>query len=330
MKRLSSRLALSGLLMLAGCSQPFLSRTGSDTTARSASTWSLEGRVDFGPSRQTQASLSDIATAATVNIVDPNATGSATVASSLTDSRGAFKLDFAGWKPTTGNYYYLEAMKGLGNNRATFDAVRIRTLLRAETGYFASLTNSRAALISVSVGTTALSVAEDLKRSTSNKIGLSTLIGSLTQTIVSGATTETFAGVTNMTSAEFSQIAALVTSALYQDLDPLTFIGRDSGTGTYFLTTPFSPYINVLSPHAAAPGAQVTLKGLRFSSNVNDVTVKFGSVVATVLATSTSEITVRVPAGVVTSYVQVTTPAGPSNLVPFMALAPVGGKFQGS
>ena len=330
MNRLSSRLALSGLLVLASCSQPFLSRTASDSRVSPAGTWSLEGRVDFGPSRRTQATLGDIATAATVNIVDPNATGSATVASSLTDSRGVFRLDFAGWKPTTGNYYYLEAMKGLGNNRATYDAVRIRTLLRAETGYFASLTNMRAAPISVSAGTTALSVAEDLKRSTSTKVGLSTLIGGLVQTIVSGSTTETFASVTNLTSAEFTQITALVSSALYQDLAPLTFIGRDSNTGTYFLTTPFSPYINALSPNAAAPGAQVTLKGLRFSSNVNDVTVKFGSVVATVVSTSTSEITVRVPAGTVTSYVQVTTPAGPSNLVPFMALAPVGGKFQGS
>jgi hypothetical protein len=295
-----------------------------------ASFQALEGRVDFGPRRLTQATLSDIAAAATVNIIDPNATSSATVASSLTDSKGAFKLDFAGWKPTAGNYYYLEAMKGLGNNRATFDAVRVRTLLRAETGFFSSLTNSRAAPISISGGTTALSIAEDLKRSTASRVGLSSLIGSLTQTVTGNVTTETFAGITNLSTSEFTSLSNLVSSALFQDLDPLTFIGRDSGTGTFFLATPFSPYINVITPNAAAPGAIIQIKGLRFSSNVADVSVKFGTVAATVMASTTSEITVRVPNGIVTSYVQVTTPAGPSNLVPFMALAPVGGTFQGS
>jgi hypothetical protein len=330
MKRPSPRLALLGLILIAGCMFPARPPVTGTSGIQPTNAWTLEGRVDWGPRRETQATLTDIAAAATVNIIDPNATSSATVASSLTDSKGAFKLDFAGWKPTTGNYYYLEAMKGLGNNRATFDAVRVRTLLRAETGFFSSLTNARSAPISISGGTTALSIAEDLKRSTSTKIGLSTLIGSLAQNLVNGVTTETFTAVTNLPVSEFTQLANLVNSALYQDLDPLTFIGRDSSSGTYFLSTPFSPYINVLTPNSAAPGALVTIKGLRFPMNASDVTVKFGTLTATVLSTSTTEISVVVPAGVVTSYVQVSTPAGPSNLVPFMALAPVGGKFQGS
>ncbi len=94
----------------------------------------IRGRVDFGPpSRQVQATMTEIQNACTVSLIDTS-TGY-TVATTLTDSSGTFQLNFpAGWSPTPGTVYYLEAIKGLSSgtsfpNRVGAEAVRVRTLV---------------------------------------------------------------------------------------------------------------------------------------------------------------------------------------------------------
>ncbi|NBP24770.1 MAG: hypothetical protein EBU81_09535, partial [Proteobacteria bacterium] len=76
----------------------------------------LVGKVDmasFAPVRQTQASIGkEIAVRATVSLIDTQ-TGFS-VATTVTDTNGAFKLVFSGgFTPTAGTIYVLDAIKGL-------------------------------------------------------------------------------------------------------------------------------------------------------------------------------------------------------------------------
>lgn len=72
-----------------------------------------------------------------------------------------------------------------------------------------------------------------------------------------------------------------------------------------------SPVIEDFIPESGNVGTDVTINGKNFKSDPADNTVKFGSVTATsILSTSTNKIVAEVPAGAITAQISVTTDKG--------------------
>lgn len=288
----------------------------------------IHGVVYFqDPGYRTQATLEEIASSATVSLIDTSR--NVTVASTLTDEQGAFSLSLPRWRPVDGLPYYLEAIKGLGNNLAGRDAVRLRTLVRSQpdTGWM-SITGGGATVISKS--TTAISAVASLKGGT--RVDPTLLIGSLSVG-ASGSTSippDTFNGTANFDASEFAAVWRFVDSAVVQGVDPLANISWDSTTNTFTLATPFGPYIRALTPNSGAPGTEIVLEGARFMADTASNSVYFGALPATVLGATETTLRVRIPDGASTGYVHVTTSVGSSNFAAFMALARIGGTYRGN
>lgn len=288
----------------------------------------IQGVVDFPEAGYgTQATLQEIASSATVSLID--ATKNVTVASTLTDSKGAFSLTLTKWRPVEGQPYYLEAIKGLGNNAAGRSAARLRTLIRTrpDTGWV-SISGGGAVVISRS--TTAIATVASLKGT--GRVDPDLLIGSLTIG-ASGSTAippDTFNGAPNFSIAEFGAAWRFIDSAITQGVDPLASLSWDAGTNTFTLSTPFGPYIRALSPNSGAPGTEIVIEGTRFLADVASNSVYFGGELATVLGATESSLRVRIPANASTGYVHVTNSVGSSNLAAFMALARIGGTYRGN
>lgn len=288
----------------------------------------IHGVVYFqDPGYRTQATLEEIASSATVSLIDTSR--NVTVASTLTNEQGGFSLSLPRWRPVEGQTYYLEAIKGLGNNVAGRDAVRLRTLVRSrpDTGWM-SITGSGATVISKS--TTTISTVASLKGGT--RVDPDLLIGSLSVG-ASGSTAippDTFNGTANFDASEFEAVWRFVDSAVTQGVDPLANIAWDSGTNTFTLATPFGPYIRALNPNSGSPGSEIVLEGLRFLADTASNSVYFNGVPATVVSATTTALRVRIPANASTGYVHVTTSLGSSNLAAFMALARIGGTYRGN
>lgn len=275
---------------------------------------------------ETQATLSEIASSATVSLID--ASRNVSVAATLTDAKGAFSLSLARWRPTEGQSYYLEAIKGLGNNVAGRSAARLRTLVRyrSDTGWM-SITGLGGTVISKS--TTALCTVASLKGT--SRVNPDQLLGSLTVG-ASGTTAippDTFGGVPNLSPAEFAAVWRFVDSAVEQGVDPLASVSWTSGSNTFTLSTPFGPYIRGLTPNSGAPGTEIVIDGLRFAPEVASNSVYFNGLPATILTASETALRVQIPASASTGYVHVTNSIGSSNLAAFMALARIGGTYRG-
>jgi len=80
------------------------------------------------------------------------------------------------------------------------------------------------------------------------------------------------------------------------------------GTATFkFTILQPPPTITSFSPLAAASGSTITINGTVFD---NATSVKFGTVAATIVSNTSTQLTVLVPAGVVQAFISVTTPGG--------------------
>lgn len=307
--------ALAGTMVLAACSLPIAPETPP-----------LYGTVDFpGRAYGTQATIEEIASAATVSLID--ASRSVTVATTLTDSHGAFSLALPRWRPVEGQCYYLEAIKGLGGNRAGRSAARVRTLVRnrADTGWM-SISGGGAVVISAS--TTAICAVSSLKGAA--RVNPDQLIGSLSVGANGSTATppDAFMGADNFSSAEFASVWNFVDSAVTQGVDPVASLSWDSGSNTFTLSTPYGPYIRALTPNSGAPGTEILIEGSRFAADAASNSVDFGGLPATVLSASETALRVRIPEAASTGYVRVTTSIGTSNLAAFMAVARIGGTYR--
>lgn len=70
--------------------------------------------------------------------------------------------------------------------------------------------------------------------------------------------------------------------------------------------TPATPVINSFSPTEGAPGTQVTISGSNFGATAPENQVTFGTVSATIVSASSTEIKVTVPGGAVTAPISIT------------------------
>lgn len=261
----------------------------------------LEGSVDFGPGRQTLATMSEIASASTVSLID--SVDGQTKATSVTTGSGAFVLSFGSSFAPADRPYYLEAIKGLAvggsPNRAGASAARIRTLVLYNNGW-TSITNASAAgSLIVSRTTTALSILSGLKSLTDAQNRA--LIGSLTlgqaDSTLSPTTPDTFSpGSTGISNAEFHRAFELSDNAVTLDQDPMQVISIDSLSGQLVRR---DPGFNVtrLNPASAARSSTIQVIGSHFPPSPTSIGVIFGNTMVTPSTVSAdgTTLTVTVP-----------------------------------
>jgi hypothetical protein len=304
-KRIAGALLVVSMLALAGCPRPMLSTTGDAAPP-------VVGAIDFTSERQTQATMGEIAQAATVSLIDPFQ--GQTVATSITDSNRQFRLTFdSTFKP--GNApYYLEAVKGLqvggAANRAGAPAARIRTLIQWTDAGWQSVSSGS---ITVSATTTALSVLASLRSADVSRPALiNSLVMDTPDTTELPHTPDTFApGASGITNVEFHRTYELVSNALSLDQDPLQVIYR-AEDGSYQRVTQGSTVLRV-SPANAAIGAAVTVVGHGFATPAaNNVVTFSGGVTAvpTAVSADRTQLTVTIPAGAGTGPVAVSATTG--------------------
>lgn len=270
----------------------------------------LSGTVDFGASRQVQATMSDVATKATVSLIDP--VQNKTVATSVTDSSGAFSLTFRGFTPAS-YPYFLEAVKGLpmggSPNRVGASAARVRTLVKWTSGTPSSISIGQN---TISTTTTALCVIAGLRSSVNQSALISSLTMGTADNTVSPSTPDTFTlSTSNITNVDFHNVNKLVGDAIMYDQDPIAAIALD-GSNNFVRLTPPSSLLR-LSSDVAAIGGTLTLYGQSFASPAANNRVTFAggvSAVGTSVSADHSQLTVPVPAGACTGPLSVSLVTG--------------------
>lgn len=128
----------------------------------------------------------------------------------------------------------------------------------------------------------------------------------ITGTNLSGATAVKFGGVNaaSFTVNSSTNITAVVGNGASGDVSVTTANGTATRSGFSFGS---KPSIISFSPVNAPAGATVTINGANFSAIAAENTVFFGSVKATVLSATTTQLTVTVPAGAIYAPISVTT-----------------------
>lgn len=299
--------------LLVGCSLPM---TGA------ANIPDLAGQVDFGSSRQAQATIGQIGREATVSLI--GSSNGQTIRTTLTNSSGQFLLTFGTWRPSATEVYYLEAIKGLNNNQAGNSAARVRTLGKFVSGRWATLTNAPGGSINLTSTTTAVSIiASHLGTASVNPDGLMNTVAIGNADVSLSPTTPdsfAFAG-TGITNAQFHQVYGLVEQALTEDSDPVERVVRNGsafslkslgGTSTNGPGLPV-PTLYTLVPTSGAIGTFVTLYGKDFESDSASNSVSFNGVLATPFSSEPTKLVVQVPSGATTGAVTVRTRGGTSS-----------------
>ncbi|HEY9897765.1 MAG TPA: IPT/TIG domain-containing protein [Pantanalinema sp.] len=301
-RRLASLCAL-GCLLVAGC-QPPASHTASQGASGEAvvSAPPVEGRI-LGEDRAAQAQVLEIASGATVALVD-GATG-LTLGTTVSAPGGSFQLRLPGVSPVGGRPYYLEALKGLGAggtaNRAGAAAARLRTVLFFAPGGWVSLSNAQPGdPIVMSTRTTAVALIGEIR-----SLALSSLVGTL------AGSDATFKPATSaIASDEFAAVDALVGAAIAGDRDPVAALGYDPTLSPASARYGLKPADLVLHPTAghlsAATGSTVVVTGQNLPVPRSDTLVYLGeSPVPWTLNASRTQLTVTVPASGASGWIRI-------------------------
>lgn len=213
--RLSNLALVTALVfVLAGCMEgpASISKQQEPSASNPSTGTSIQGKVSFD-SRATQTTIAEAGTRATVSVIE--ASTNHTVAATITDANGVFNLTFsASFSPTPNTPYYMEAIKGLGNNLPGNGTVRVRTLVSYKDGTWSSILGANHI---VSAGTTALCIGAALKGTTEQGVDYASLIGKLD---ILGDYTP----VQNLTSEDYTTLLGLVRQALAENRDPVAVV----------------------------------------------------------------------------------------------------------
>ncbi|MEB3187819.1 MAG: IPT/TIG domain-containing protein [bacterium] len=267
----------------------------------------LSGRVVWPQARTVQAAASTVINQATVSLIDLNS--GTTVASGLTDAAGNFSLNLGTFGPTVGQFYILEAVKGLRSQGPGAPAVRLRTLLQASgsgaqfNGWTSITSNSTSSAPQISTLTTAIAILVGL-----GKVPPANVIN----------TVSTSAGYTGpnplgtVSSSTVTNLATLVRDHVTDDRDPVEE------------TSEVTPAITTLSSVTVKALDLIEIRGKGFVSSPGKTTVTFGSVSATPTFVGPAAIYVQVPANVAPGAVNVTvsTPTGTSGAASLTVTSP--------
>ncbi|MNL32546.1 hypothetical protein D3C87_1544060 [compost metagenome] len=185
------------------------------------------------------------------------------------------------------------------------DAIRVRTIVQRQKGGWVSLTGTMpGAPVSISAGTTALSLISSLRPS---EVSVQALIGTIIPGSDPAGAQDVFLDAgTTVPQAEFVAVRGLVITALSLDTDPFDVVQR---SGNAFVLKQGvvgmrSPQIHTLNPSAASVGSRVLILGENFSSTPAENLVVFTpAATADVLSASSGGLTVRVPPGAASGLV---------------------------
>ncbi|MBU6427775.1 MAG: IPT/TIG domain-containing protein [Cyanobacteria bacterium REEB65] len=294
LNRLLVALLATVSLLLASCHVPLSTPLGSDgrlnESVGSAATTAvppIRGQVTFASTRTVQATMNDVALKATVSLIDTSL--DQTIASGVTNSTGAFTINLqSGWAPDPNATYYLEAVKGLGNNEPGSNAARVRTLIRFQAGTWTSITGGT---ITLDPSTTALSIGAALRNGNPGPFDFSSLIGS----VVVG-NPDTYKPVTGLPASDYTALLALVNQLLGANADPVAGIALDVSAGTWNLTNQ-TLALDTLTPTSGSVGATITATGVGFSTRPADDTVRFNGIAATPGTATGTTMTLVIPPG---------------------------------
>ncbi|MBO9540875.1 SMP-30/gluconolactonase/LRE family protein [bacterium] len=288
-------LVLSGLL-LAGCRLPtsgFLTMSptaqpGGQVADEARSV--LQGQVFFA-GRAAQATIEDVAVAATVSLI--NSATNETVMTGLTDERGRFTITLPkAFRPDHTATYFLEAAKGLNDNQPGSAMARVRTIAKFAEGGWVSLSNATPnGGIVLSPATTAIALGAALRNGTDDEVELGTLIGKL-----SGST---FTPVPNLSASDFTALVGIVSQALLDEKDPVRFTGLDVATDTWKALERFAPLLAVtgVTPSSGVVGTPVTFTGSSFNITPASNIIRFNGAPAPAETSTGTAVTVHVPQG---------------------------------
>ncbi len=267
--------------------------SGTDGTQTAGQAPQLRGHVSFGPGRSTQAAMSEVLDGATVSLI--SAGTDRTVSSAVTDGTGNFVMTFSGaFLPESTETYYLEAFKGLGGNKPSNGAVRVRTLVRFTTGWVSIVNATPNQSITVNSATTALALAAALRNQNPDPFDFASLVGKLD---VSGG--NVYTTVPGVSQADYAAVLALADQALAKSLDPMADIGLSGTTWVSLGATAAvaAPKITGIVPNSGTVGTAVTVSGTSFSPALTSNVLRFGGAQATLGGGSTTGLQTTVPPG---------------------------------
>lgn len=308
LRLLASVLVASLCMALMGCPQSAqLARSFADLPP-------IQGRADFaGMPLRTQATVGEVANAATVSLIDPGS-GYATVVTTLTDASGTFLLNKfpLTFKPGP-DPYVLEAVKGLSaggtSNRAGASAARVRTLVKWTGTEWRSISQGS---VTVSVTTTALSIIASLR-------GLAPaatvkLIDGLQMGTSDGTAPDTLSGLaasgSGISVADYDTVWGLASNALTLDQDPVQVV---TWTGSIYKRLDPSANLIRIIPSVAYANASIILVGAGFSATPANNVVTFpggATAVGTAVSPDRTQLTVTVPSGASSGPLTVGTTTG--------------------
>ncbi|HEY9897763.1 MAG TPA: IPT/TIG domain-containing protein [Pantanalinema sp.] len=256
------------ILALAGCPLSGPAPTSPDGAAVASAIVPVEGRITTA-GRVAQATFADVASGATLSLID-SLTG-LSVATALSAADGRFYLAPSASSLVAARAYYLEASKGLAvgdqANRAGSAVARLRSVLLYQGGDWLSLTNAGVdGPIALSGGTTAVSLVAALRG-----LPLSALAGCL------GADGLAFTpGATGISGPEYEKVLALVEEAIASDRDPIESVAYDATGATYGLKPGELLIYDAYSPSPASTGSTVTFSGQNFPAPRADTRLTIG------------------------------------------------------
>lgn len=267
-------------LMLAGCPKPpALTPNAAGTAPRETPANAIVGQVDMAAFR-TQATVGEIATGATISLLD-SSTGH-TLGTTVSRSDGGFTLVFNnGFEPVPGRVYYLEAIKGLKAgtdmpNRVGSPLARVRTIVSFGDGWLSANSAAGGSPIAITTTTTALSIIASLRAGTSRPVPMTELIGSLPDPRSAASFTKVAASGVSL--ASLQQVVNLVKYSLEErDQDPFRSVLLDVSDTSYdTFVLPNMPFtITYLSPTSAAVGEELFVNGDNFDPTAANNTVTF-------------------------------------------------------
>lgn len=258
----------------------------------------LRGQAAFPDSPRIQALPADVVNASVLSLVEVGT--NLTVVVGKSDAAGNFTLNLNGYTPDPARIYMLEAIKGLGNQGAGYQAARMRTFLKWTGTAWTSITQGN---LVISPLTTALALISNMDTG----IAPASLIGA-----VNGTNLVTVPA--GYVKAEIDALATSLRSYLSADLDPVGSVSN------------YTPAITGITPPNGAVGSAVAIQGSGFSPLPGDNVVTFGGGAegAVFMATS-KQLIVSVPTGATTGNVTVKTRGKTSNASNFVVSAGGGG-----
>jgi hypothetical protein len=232
-------ISLFVLTFVGACNQPFVnpvnSNSGIEKTSALKYKTSVYGSVVF-PGRNsfnTEAVISDISSNATVSLINP--ANNKTIATGLTDSGGNFTINPSEqFMPADQSIYFLEAGKRLGDGTTGNTLSSLRTIIKwNESGEsWSSITTPD---IKINLITTALSVLQDLNKTTVTPISL---IGTVNNVNV-------FTPIPAISQQVLSDVSSLVTDVLNINGDPMKLIWLQDDI--YYLKNPVDVFNSKLN-----------------------------------------------------------------------------------